>query len=83
MKNDSEDSQSQDTENERVLLEESGAEEDAAPSFASSAKPLLPTWYRRLMSAFRADLFACRHVDLARVAHRNLCIEMFKIVYGL
>ena len=77
MKNDPEDSQSQDTENERVLLEESGAEEDAVLS-----KPLLPTWYRRLMSAFRADLFACRHVDLARVAHRNLCIEMFKIVYG-
>ena len=76
MKNDPEDSQSQDRGNERVL-HESGAEEDAVLS-----KPLLPTWYRRLMSAFRADLFACRHVDLARVAHRNLCIEMFKIVYG-
>ena len=75
MENDSEDSKALGTENERVL--ESGTEEDAVPFASANAKPL-PTWYRRLMSAFRADLLACRHVDLARVAHRNICIEMLK-----
>lgn len=62
------------TDHESVL--ESGAEEDTV-SFASAKT--LPTWYRRLMSAFRADLVACRHVDLGRLAHRNICICLYDI----
>ena len=78
MKSTSEDPPSKDTEDsDRVLAEEDaeviysiGSQEDTTVSFAT--KKTLPTWYRRLMSAFRADLNACRHVDLARLVHQNI-----------
>ena len=69
MKNTSEDSPSGDTDSDRGLVLESGAEEYEVPSATART---LPTWYRRLMTAFRADLNACRHVDLARLVHRNI-----------
>ena len=77
METPSEDPPSKDTDSDRVLAEEDaeviysiGSQEDTTVSFAT--KKTLPTWYRRLMSAFRADLNACRHVDLARLVHQNI-----------
>ena len=70
--------------NERVP--DSGAEEeddDAVPFAASSARPLLPTWYRRLMSAFRADLVACRHVDLFFHCSDGVSVSAHLVVVAL
>ena len=92
MKSTSEDPASKDTDSDRVLAEEDaeviysiGSQEDTTVSFAT--KKTLPTWYRRLMSAFRADLNACRHVDLARLVHQNtvfhlqnICISNMQII---
>ena len=81
MKTTSEDPPSKDADSDRVPAEEDaeiiysiGSQEDTA-SFAT--KKTLPTWYRRLMSAFRADLNACRHVDLARLVHQNSIFRIF------
>ena len=65
--------------NERVP--DSGAEEE--DDDAASSKPLLPTWYRRLMSAFRADLVACRHVDLFFHCSDGVSVSAHLVVVAL
>ena len=86
METTSEDPPSKDTDSDRVLAEEDaeviysiGSQEDTTVSFAT--KTTLPTWYRRLMSAFRADLNACRHVDLARLVHQNIRSSEYVFVF--
>merc|ERR1719422_3063115 len=89
MKSTSGDPSSKDTEDsDRVLAEEDaeviysiGSQEDTTVSFAT--KKTLPTWYRRLMSAFRADLNACRHVDLFFHCSDGVMVSAHLVVMAL